>query len=226
MHGLLSASIFSAPVATSAAGQTTSTPTTRAQSPIDVRFSHVAEVAKTATDPIKDQPFAVHGQMTVVAQANLPFRSAFADPNSLNANGELRETADVTLYAGLRPWIGAEIWVNGELDQGFGLRNTLGAAGFPNGEAYKVGKKKPYPRLPRLFVRQTVNLGGEIEKVEADLNQLRSAHTAHRLILTAGKFGVTDVFDTNIYSHDPRSDFFNWSVIDAGTFDYAADAWG
>ncbi len=41
-----------------------------------------------------------------------------------------------------------------------------------------------------------------------------------------GKFGVPDVFDTNQYAHDPRNDFFNWAAVDAGTFDYAADAWG
>jgi high affinity Mn2+ porin len=41
-----------------------------------------------------------------------------------------------------------------------------------------------------------------------------------------GKFGAPDIFDTNKYAHDPRSDFLNWSLVDAGTWDYAADAWG
>jgi high affinity Mn2+ porin len=45
-------------------------------------------------------------------------------------------------------------------------------------------------------------------------------------VITLGKFGVTDVFDTNRYAHDPRSDFMNWALVDSGTFDYAADAWG
>ena len=45
-------------------------------------------------------------------------------------------------------------------------------------------------------------------------------------MVTIGKFGVVDVFDTNAYAHDPRQDFMNWAVIDAGSFDYAADAWG
>jgi len=44
--------------------------------------------------------------------------------------------------------------------------------------------------------------------------------------VTIGKFGVVDVFDTNEQAHDPRSDFLNWTIIDAGTFDYAANAWG
>ena len=37
---------------------------------------------------------------------------------------------------------------------------------------------------------------------------------------------MVDIFDTNKYAHDPRNDFLNWSIIDMGTFDYAADAWG
>lgn len=223
---LLSAAIVAVTSATSAAAKPQPTPTMEAHAPQDVQLSNGTKVAKPTADPVKNQTFALHGQMTFVVQANRPFRSTFSGTNSLKATGEVRETADVTLYAGLRPWSGAEIWLNGELDQGFGLRNTLGAAGFPNGEAYKVGKKVPYARLPRLFVRQTVNLGGEVQTVEADLNQLRSARTVNRLVLTAGKFGVTDVFDTNGYSHDPRGDFLNWSLIDAGTLDYAADAWG
>jgi high affinity Mn2+ porin len=46
------------------------------------------------------------------------------------------------------------------------------------------------------------------------------------LTLTAGKFAVTDVFDNNVYAHDPRNDFLNWSIVDMGSFDYAADSWG
>jgi high affinity Mn2+ porin len=45
-------------------------------------------------------------------------------------------------------------------------------------------------------------------------------------VFTVGKFSVVDVFDINQYAHDPRNDFLNWAAIDAGTFDYAADAWG
>jgi high affinity Mn2+ porin len=46
------------------------------------------------------------------------------------------------------------------------------------------------------------------------------------VVLTVGKFSVTDVFDTNQYAHDPKRDFLNWALLDAGSFDYAADAWG
>lgn len=169
---------------------------------------------------------AVHVQGTIVAQTSPAFDAAFNGPNSLDRHGDTRETADLTVYVGGAPWRGAEIWANPEIDQGFGLHNTTGAAGFPSGEAYKVGKAAPYLRLQRLFFRQTINLGGARGTMAADTNQLGGAIRADRLVVTVGKFSVGDVFDTNSYAHDPRRDFLNWTLIEAGAFDYAADAWG
>jgi high affinity Mn2+ porin len=80
--------------------------------------------------------------------------------------------------------------------------------------------------MPRLFVRQNFDLGDRGETVEAGANQFGGIRSRDRVVLTVGKFSVGDVFDTNRYAHDPRIDFFNWAAIDAGTFDYAADAWG
>ena len=39
-----------------------------------------------------------------------------------------------------------------------------------------------------------------------------------------GKYSIVDIFDTNTYAHDPRHDFLNWSIIDQGAFDYAANS--
>ncbi len=183
-------------------------------------------VGRAATAQAADQIWAVHGQATFVDQGTLAFDSPYRGANSLDPGTRGRETADVTLYLGFKPWAGAEIWVNPEEDQGFGLSNTLGVAGFPSGEAYKIGEATPYGKLPRLFLRQTIDLGGARETVDPDLNQLGAERTADRLVFTVGKFSVTDLFDANDLAHDPRHDFLNWSVIDNGSFDYAADAWG
>lgn len=178
-----------------------------------------------AADPVLPDWLAIHAQGTFTLQGTPGFRDPYQGPNSLTPH-QRKETIDATLYLGVAPWRGAEIWINPEVDQGFGLSNTLGAAGFPSAEAYKVGKKHPYTRIQRLFVRQTIDLGGEAGKVEGAANQFAASQTADRLVLTIGKFGVGDVFDTNKYAHDPRGDFLNWTIVDAGTFDYAADAWG
>jgi high affinity Mn2+ porin len=169
--------------------------------------------------------FTLHGQTTYLTQYAFPFRAPYHGPNSLDAN-QGRETWDVTFYAGLRLWDGAEFWLNPEIGQGFGLSSTLGVAGFPSGEAYKLGSSVPYTRLNRMFVRQTIDLGGESQKVEANINVFAGSQSADRLVITVGKFNIADIFDTNKYAHDPRADFMNWALIDAGSFDYAGDAWG
>ena len=174
---------------------------------------------------IEEDRFALHGQVTYVQQYVRQFRSPYVGPQSLFTN-QGRETADTTFYVGTRLWQGAEFWINPELDQGFGLSNTFGVAGFPSGEAYKVGSDYPTTRVPRAFIRQTINLGGEAQKVDAGINQFSGTNTANRLVITLGKLSISDIFDDNRYAHDPRNDFMNWALVDAGTFDYAADAWG
>ena len=168
--------------------------------------------------------FAVHGQFTYTEQESSDFSAPYSGPDSLTP-GAGRETADATLFLGARLWSGAEAWINPELDQGFGLDNTVGVAGFPSGEAYKVGKNKPYLRLQRAFIRETLDLPGDVESATAAANDFGGSHGVNRLVLTVGKLSVGDVFDNNPYAHDPRGDFLNWAAIDAGTFDYAADAW-
>jgi high affinity Mn2+ porin len=169
-----------------------------------------------------------HGQGTLVWQGSAPFHSppGSTGANSLQAAANGRETIDATLYAGLRLWRDAELWVNPEIDQGHGLAETHGVAGFPSGESYKLGFSYPYARVQRYFVKQTIDLGGETQKVDADINQFAGSQTANRLVLWVGKFSVADVFDTNKYANNPKVDFLNWSLINAGTFDYAGDAWG
>jgi len=196
---------------------------------LDYQFADAAAPAPLATKaPAAPDADIVnfHGQTTFTWQGYPAFRSSYAGANSLPGGGQGRETWDATLYAGVRLWSGAELWIDPEIDQGFGLADTHGAAGFPSGESYKLGAAYPYARVQRYFIRQTIDLGGETQKLDADINQFAGAQTANRLVLTAGKLAVVDIFDTNKYANNPKSDFLNWSVVNAGTFDYAGDAWG
>jgi high affinity Mn2+ porin len=173
-----------------------------------------------------DDRFNFHAQSTFTEQGYPAFRALDQGPNSLPRTGQGREVADATIFAGMRLWQGAELWVDPELDQGFGVVNTHGVAGYVSAEAYKFGSDYPYARVQRYFVRQTIDLGGDIQKVDADQNVFAGSRTANRLVLTVGKFGITDLFDTNKYANNSKVDFLNWSLINAGTFDYAGDAWG
>ena len=207
-----------------------------AKAPLAAAQVAPAQIASTQDGPtdasaagpetsVPRETFAVHGQFTYVEQQTSDFNAPYSGPNSLSPS-QAKETTDATLYTGTMLWPGAEGWINGEIDQGFGLNNTLGAAGFPSAEAYKVGKNQPYLRLPRLFVRETIDLDGSREAVDAGTNWLGGDRSVNRWVITVGKYGVGDIFDVNQYAHDPRADFLNWSAVDSGSFDYAADAWG
>jgi high affinity Mn2+ porin len=170
--------------------------------------------------------WAVHGQFTNITQKHTAFNAPYSGQNSLSSASQTEATTDLTLFLGLRLWQGAELWLTPEYDQGFGFDNTLGLAGFSNGGAYKIGAIAPYYRLPRAFIRQVFAFGNTTEKVDASALQLGGTRPVNNLTLTIGKFAATDIFDNNAYAHDPRADFLNWSVIDAGAYDYAADSWG
>ncbi|MGO9446822.1 MAG: carbohydrate porin [Thiobacillaceae bacterium] len=186
----------------------------------------VAPDGSAAPNPGASEPWSVYGQATNVTQWHPAFRAAYSGPNSLDAASQSEETSDVTAFVGLRLWRGGEFWLNPEIDEGFGLSNTLGVAGFPSGEAYKVGADRPYFRMARAFFRQVFNLDGTPVDVAAAPNQFADVQSSNNVTVTLGKFSVVDIFDTNAYAHDPRADFMNWAVIDAGAFDYAADSWG
>lgn len=171
------------------------------------------------------ETYAVHGQFTFTEQQTSGFNAPYAGPNSLSPHANA-ETVDATLFLGRRLWPGSEIWIGPEIDQGFGLDDTLGVAGFPSGEAYKVGEYHPYLRWQRMFVRQTLNLDERREWADPAQLQLGGTRSPNRLVLTVGKISVADIFDNNQYAHDTKNDFLNWTAIDTGTFDYAADAWG
>jgi high affinity Mn2+ porin len=183
-------------------------------------------VADQWQNPVIADDWAVHGQITFVDQFHPAFTSPYRGPNSLDPGNRGDEGVAATLFLGAHLWPGGEIWADPEVDQGFGLSNTLGVAAFPSGEAYKVGSSVPYFRLQRLFVRQTMDLGGDEQKINGSANQFDEMRTANNLVITIGKVSVVDIFDTNDYAHDASKDFLNWGVIDSGGFDYAADSWG
>jgi high affinity Mn2+ porin len=176
---------------------------------------------------VTPETWSLHGQFTNITQYHPHFNSPYQGPNSLDPGNSGRETIDMTLFAGARLWHGGAVYVDPEIDQGFGLSATLGVAGFPSGGAYKVGDDHPYYRTHRLFFRQVFDRAdGDEDPVPSGPNLLAGSQASNNVTLTAGKFSAVDIFDTNRYAHDPRADFLNWSIIESGAYDYAADAWG
>jgi high affinity Mn2+ porin len=170
--------------------------------------------------------FDAHFQLTTVTQAHPSFRAAYSGQNSLSPDSEHETTVTSTLYLGARLWSGAEIYVNPEMSGGSGLSHAFGIAGFPNGEAFRVGSPEPHISVVRALLRQTIAASADSEPVEEDANRLAGRRPVRRWTLTVGKFGITDVFDDNTYSHDPRTQFLNWADWTPGAWDYPADTRG
>lgn len=176
--------------------------------------------------PNHDSFYSLHFQQTTVTQGHSSFRAPYSGANSLNAGAETETSITSTLYGGIAPWPGTELYLNPELSGGGGVSSAHGVAGFPNGEAFRIGDPTPVISLARLFLRQTIDLGEKTETVEDDLNAIPGRRSPHRLTITAGKFGIADIFDNNRYTHDPRSQFMNWSLMNSGAWDYPADTRG
>ena len=84
-------------------------------------------------DQGNEENWSLHYQATVIGQGDLKFHSPYSGQNSLNP-GETSETVTTTFFLGVRIWKGGELYFNPEISQGKGLSDTLGVAGFPNGE--------------------------------------------------------------------------------------------
>ena len=170
--------------------------------------------------------WSLHGQATSVTQEHFSIHSPYRGTNSLNPDREYKTSYTITLFAGLRLWRGGEFYLNHETQAGMGLSKTLGIASYPNGEIYRVDNPEPKASLVRYYYKQTFGMGGGQEFLEDGQNQIQGYTASDRFTVLVGKFSLNDFFDTNKYAHDPRTQFFNWSLMDTGAWDYAADTRG
>jgi high affinity Mn2+ porin len=193
---------------------------------LNYRFGQAEEAKDDTPEDSGPGTFEIHGQSTFIYQGYPAFSAPYDGQNSLPSNGQARQTWTTSLFIGARLWQGGEFYFNPELLQGFGVADTTGAGGYPNGEAQK--SNFPYPRFnpSRVFLRQEFGLGGATEKVDGEYGQLSGTKDVSRVTLQVGKFAVHDQFDTNDYAQDARVDFMNWSIWASGAFDYAADRVG
>lgn len=182
--------------------------------------------AEVSTNQIAQQNWNFHIQNTDIVQGYPGFASKYTGANSLPPGGETRESVSLDVMAGVRLWRGAEAHIDGLMWQGSGIGNALGADGFPNGEAFRLGTEVPNGAITRLFLRQTIGLGGEQEDIDDDQLTLAGKQDISRLTITLGRFSAKDIFDNNAYANDPRTQFMNWGLMANEAWDYPADAIG
>lgn len=174
----------------------------------------------------KREPWlSVHGQATAITEWGDNFLSPYFGPNSLLPKARAT-TETATLFVAARLWQGCEIVFNPEVAGGLGLSGTVGLGGINNGEATRAGTISPTPYIARLMLRHVWELDGPWEKLEDAPNQVAGHRDISRITLLAGKMSATDLADQNRYSHDPRTQFENWSLMYNTAWDYPANVRG
>ena len=186
----------------------------------------ISPLWKVDQSSLESQNWMVHAQNTEIVQGQPGFHAPYSGPNSIYPNDGVRQTISLDLYLGAHLWPGGEIYFNPEYYQGFGFAQTHGFADFSNAEAYKAGESIGGEWIPHAFYRQTIGLGGEQERQTSGQLQLAEKVDISRLTWTVGRIGVTDQFDTNLYANNGRTQFMNWTFVNATAFDYAADTLG
>ncbi|MEO6962697.1 MAG: carbohydrate porin [Puia sp.] len=170
--------------------------------------------------------FNFHFQTTYIYQYKPAFYSPYSAAHSLLGMEEKQNSLTATLYAGMKLWKGAEIYINPEIAGGSGLSGAFGLAASTNGETYRVGDPSPTLYLARLFLRQTIALGAESSGVEDGANQISCQLPYKYIQFLLGKYCLGDIFDNNVYSNSPRAQFMNWAIMNNAAWDYASNVRG
>ena len=131
-----------------------------------------------------------------------------------------------TLFFGLQLDKNTQLYFDPEIAGGRGFSGVNGLANSSNGELPRVASATPKPYLARLYVSHDFGFGAETESFESEENQLAGTRPMTRYTVTLGRFTLTDFFDNNRYSHDPRTQFMGWAVMFNGAWDYPADVRG
>ncbi|MGD0870389.1 MAG: carbohydrate porin [Bryobacteraceae bacterium] len=185
-----------------------------------------ASTQTSSAAPTAEGRWSIHFQATAIGQYHGSFRSLYEGENSLPPHPERRVSITATVFLGFRVNEHIELVFNPEVAGGKGFGMVTGIAGFTNGEIPRVSSATPTLYPARGFVRTVWGLGPETELVENGVNQIAGSVPSRRLTTITGKFAITDYFDNNTYSHDPRKQFMNWSLMYNGAWDYPADTRG
>ena len=169
-----------------------------------------------------------HFQLTTIYQMHPAFSASVNGPNSLTNDKDDALSLTTTLFIGRKLWKNASFYFNPEIAGGMGVGSVLGMGGAFNGETFRVDNIAPTPYIARCYIQQhfPIGISKKNEYMDNDVNQVKEIIPASRITMSAGKFSIADFFDDNKYSHDPRTQFMNWSLMSNTGWDYPANTRG
>jgi carbohydrate-selective porin OprB len=166
------------------------------------------------------------GQVNIVSQWHPAFHSPYQGPNSLTPEAQDASSRVLTLFTGLRLTGTTELLCDVQESGGHGIGEALGLAGFTNLDVVRNPTLSKAPYIARLMVHQIIPLGRAKKPADRTPYSLFRELPERRLEVRFGKFSLVDFFDVNTYGSDSNFQFLNWTVDNAGTYDYAADTRG
>ncbi len=184
------------------------------------------EQAPLADPPQEPQRWNLFYQATSIGQYHGTFHSPYSGAFSLQDYAERDVSITTTIFFGLRLDQNTQLYFDPEIAGGRGFSGVNGLANSSNGELPRVATATPKPYLARLYVTHDFAFGDEKETVESDENQLAGQRPVNRYTVVVGRFTLTDYFDNNRYTHDPRTQFMGWAAMYNGAWDYPADVRG
>jgi len=180
----------------------------------------------SSEEPAPPENWNLYYQATSIGDYHGTFNAPYTGPLSLRDYPERDVSLTTTIFFGLRLEQNTAIYFDPEIAGGRGFSGVNGIADAPNGELPRVTAAAPKPYLARLYIQHDFGFGSATEHVESDENQIGGDRPETRYTIYAGRFSLTDFFDNNDYTHDPRTQFMAWAAMYNGAWDYPADTRG
>jgi high affinity Mn2+ porin len=172
----------------------------------------------------------ISGQINIVTQGHGDFRALYSGPNSFDSKPSIATSRVFTLYTAARLTHSMDVVFDLEEASGQGVGNSVGLAGYTNIDVVRIpGEGTPLstaPYVARAIFRYIFPLSKETESADVGPLGVISAVPVRRLQFRAGKMSLADFFDVNPVGSDSHLQFLNWTVVNNGAWDYAADTRG
>jgi high affinity Mn2+ porin len=190
----------------------------------------VADPILTMAPHSESAPWWVSGQANSIFQMHGHFHSPYSGVNSLQSRFETKASIVSTLYLGyqLRPntRYNTDLIVNFESAGGRGISEALGLAGITNLDVVRNPNLSTAPYLARGEIHQTIGLTDEMVDQDRGPLALATSVPVRRFEVRVGKMSLPDVLDANSVGSDSHLQFTNWTIVNNGAWDYAADTRG
>jgi high affinity Mn2+ porin len=208
-----------------------------AQTPSSTKSPSPSEPATAEDDELttmfphsESSRYWLSGQANIILQWHPSFHSPYGGPNSLSPAAQSATSRVFTLYTGLELTSTTELLADVESSSGGGIGAAVGLAGFTNLDVVRTAQGTPIPvgppYLARLMIHQIVPLGRARAAAARGPLGLWTSLPARRLEFRLGKASLADFFDVNSVGSDSHLQFLNWTVVNNGAYDYAADTRG